>query len=209
MIAAEPAWRALFEEQLTCELMERVIASTERLTRSLARFSTWSDSQTAHDRLHTVIIKTLEGALRWDPGRIDLERYLVGAVRTQMTNEIQHAKAFRHVSIDDDEQDFERLDADISRTRAVCGGGATPFHESWSHVMDALRAFATADSGVRALIHAYEHGCFARGDVMAFTGLSKRQYYAAYQSLLRIAKSIDVNMTALLQEDVAQQGNRP
>ncbi|MBX3156801.1 MAG: hypothetical protein KF773_12415 [Deltaproteobacteria bacterium] len=208
MNATEPLWRALFEQQLTCALLERVIGAAERIAKGLARYSTWSDSQTVHDRLHNVITKTLEGSLHWDPGRIDLERYLVGAVRTQMLNEMQHARSFRHVSLDDAEQDLESLEAEASEalSGARLAVDGPPLLECWSHVMDSLRRATGSDSGVRALIHAYEHGCFGCSDVMAFTGLTRRQYYAAYQSLLRMAKSMDVTMTDPLQQAIAKRG---
>ena len=62
--------RTEFDKQLTQGVMERVLKQTIQLIAEVERKTPWRDQVGPDDRLHTAILKTLEGSRRWDPERV-------------------------------------------------------------------------------------------------------------------------------------------
>lgn len=205
MDTPERLWRTQFDKQLTDEMMERVIKATEALVRKVQRRCRWRDQQTADDRLHTAIVKTLDGTLKWDPERVDLERFFVGAIRGDITHEIEHSDKFRHVSLDDESGNPDALESETSDAltddRVV--KNEVPKPAWWSEVMQALRTQAAGEARVLAILDAYDHGCFTRSEVMDHTGLSSKKYHNAHQRLLALAQKVDDDVRELIFQAIA------
>ena len=201
----EQLWRTQFDKQVTNKMMERVLKQTIALVRRVERKTPWRDQQTEDDRLHTAIAKTLAGTLRWDPTRVDLERHLIGAIAGDISHEIEHAVNFPHTSLDEERTDAEDLEREASN--ALAGTRETkhevPKRVWWSAAMDEFRKHAGDDAGVLAIIDAYDHEKFTRRAVMEHTGMTARQYHAAYQRLMRAAQKIDEDVRALIIQAIA------
>jgi hypothetical protein len=206
MNTPERLWRTQFNKQLTDEMMERVLKQTIALVRKVERKTPWKDLQTADDRLHTAIVKTLDKTLVWDPDRVDLERFFLGAIAGDISHEIEHAERFPQTSLDDEKQNQDVLEAETSDALAGerVAKNEVPKAAWWSEVMSALRAVIDPDdTGVLAILDAYEHGKYTRREVMAHTGLSSKQYHAAYQRLMRAAQKLDDDTRELIFQAIA------
>ena len=198
-------WRTQFDRQLTNEMTERVLKQTIALVRKVESKTPWRDNQTPDDRMHTVIVKTLDGTLRWDPSRIDLERHFLGAIAGEISHELERAQKFQHVSLDADSQNVEELERETSD--AISGDRESkqevPKQVWWSIAMAEFRKHAPNDAGVLAIIDAYGHDKLTRRDVMAHAEMSSRQYHAAYQRLMRVAQKIDDGARDLIMQAIA------
>lgn len=205
MDSPEQLWRTQFDKQVTREMMERVLKQTIALVRRVERKTPWRDQQTQDDRLHTAIAKTLAGTLRWDPVRVDLERHLLGAIAGDISHEIEHALNFPQVSLDAEHANADQLERETSE--AVAGVRETkrevPKQAWWSAAMDEFRKHADGDAGVLAIVDAYGHDKLTRRAVMEHTGMSARQYHAAYQRLMRAAQKIDEDVRDLIIQAIA------
>ena len=198
-------WRTQFDKQLTNDMMERVLKQTIALVRKVERRTPWRDAQTPDDRLHTAIVKTLDGTKRWDPTRVDLERHFLGAIASDVSHELERAVKFRHVALDAENQNVEELEHETSEALrgAREGKDEVPKEAWWSIAMAEFRRHAPDDTGVLAIIEAYGHDKLTRRDVMAHAGMSSRQYHAAYQRLVRIAQNIDDDIRDLIMQAIA------
>src|SRR5688500_9302204 len=198
-------WRTQFDRQLTDDLTERVLKQTIALVRKVERKTPWRDAQTPDDRLHTAIVKTLDGTKRWDPTRVDLACHLLGAIASDISHELERAVKFQHVALDAENQNVEELEHETSE--ALRGGRESkdevPKEAWWQIAMAEFRRHAPNDTGVLAIIEAYGHDKLTRRDVMAHTRLSSRQYHAAYQRLMRIAQKIDDDLRDLIMQAIA------
>jgi hypothetical protein len=198
-------WRTQFNRQLTDEMMERVLKQTIALVAKVQRRTPWRDPQTPDDRLHTAIVKTLDGTLKWDPTRVDLERHFLGAIAGEISHELEHAQKFRRVSLDDERDDSEELERDASD--ALSGQRESkqevPKHVWWSAVMDEFRKHSNGDAGVLAIVDAYGNDKLTRREIIEFTGMSSRKYHAAYQRLMRTAQKIDDGVRGLIMQAIA------
>jgi len=198
-------WRTQFNRQLTDETMERVLKQTIALIAKVQRRTPWRDTQTPDDRLHTAIVKTLDGTLKWDPTRCDLERHFLGAIAGEISHELEHAQKFRRVSLDAERQDAEELERDASDALSGQREGKheVPKEAWWSVVMAEFRKHSNGDAGVLAIIDAFGHDKLTRREVIEFTGMSSRKYHAAYQRLMRAAQTIDADVRDLVMQAIA------
>jgi hypothetical protein len=79
----------------------------------------WNDQRGAQDRIHSGIVKTLDGDVSWDPEGEDLGRHLLRAVWGDIANELKHARRFPKVSLDDESQNLEHLDEQTTESIAA------------------------------------------------------------------------------------------
>lgn len=201
----ERLWRTQFDKQLTDAMMERVLKQAMILVRKVERRTPWRDPLTSDDRLHAAIMKTLDRQVTWDPKRVDLERFLLGVIASELSHDIGHAARFRHASLDDEDRDQEALEAATSDALAAerVVKVEIPKEAWWSKVMAELRAHAHGDQPVLAILDAYDRGRLTRREVMAFTGLSSKQYHAAYQRLMRAAHKVNEDVRELIVQAIA------
>src|SRR4029078_12939736 len=126
---------------LTQQVMERVIKQTIALVCEIERKTPWRDQLGPDDRLHTAILKTLDGTRRWYPDRVNLGGHLFGVVSSDISSELKHAGKFRHVSVQDDAHDLEALRDEVEDTlaRTSPANDEVPCSAPWSIAIDALR----------------------------------------------------------------------
>ncbi len=205
MNSPERLWRNEFDKQLSDEMMERVIKQTMILVRKVERRTPWRDQQTADDRLHSAIVKILDGKLRWEPARVDLERFLLGAITGVISNEIAHAERFQHQSLDDESRNQEALEAATSDAIAAerVVKNEVPTRAWWTDLIAQLRKHARGDRYTIAILDAYDDGKLTRREVLACTGMTSKQYHAAYQRLMRAAQKVDADVRELIAQAIA------
>jgi len=198
-------WRTQFDKQLTDEMSERVLKQASALVRKVESKTPWRDTQTPDDRLNAVIVKTLDGTLRWDPHRVDLERFFLGAIAGEISHELERAQKWRHVSLDPENENADELERETSD--AIEGERETKQEATtqdwWSVAIAEFRRVAGNDEPVLAIVESYRNGGVTRRDVIAHTGMSSRQYHAAYQRLVRVAKKIDDDARDLIMQAIA------
>lgn len=196
--------RTDFDMQLTQQVMERVIKQTIALVAEIERKTPWRDQLGPDDRLHTAILKTLEGKRRWDPDRVNLGGHLFGVVSSDISSELKHAKNFRHVSVEDDSQDLvalrDEMEDVLARTSPANDESPRP---AWSIAIEALREAASDERDVQALLDAYDQGAFDRRDVMRVAKLKARAYQRAFDRLVELARSLDDGTRTLILQAIA------
>jgi hypothetical protein len=144
-------------------------------------------------------LKLLDGRLKWDPERCDLERFLFTAIAGEISHDVERAVKRKHVSLDDEsvnQDDLEHATSDaIASDRET--KAEVPKDEWWTVALDEIRKHAAGDKGVLAIADAYAHGATTRRDVLAYTKMTDRRYKAAYARMVRVSQKID--------EDVREQ----
>lgn len=196
--------RTDFDTQLTQQVIERVIKQTIALVAHIERKTPWCDQVGPDDRLHTAILKTLEGTRRWDPDRVNLGGHLFGIVSSDISSELKHAGRFRHVSVQDDAQDLEALRDEVEHALAR----ATPANDeaprpAWSIAIEALHELAGDERDVHALLDAYDQGAFDKRAIMRVAKLKSRAYDRAFDRLVELAQRVDDDTRTLILQAIA------
>lgn len=196
--------RTDFDTQLTQQVMERVIKQTIALVHEIERKTPWRDQLGADDRLHTAILKTLEGTRRWDPDRVNLGGHLFGIVSSDISSELKHAGKFRHVSVEDDAQDLESLRDEVedALARTAPANDEVPC-SPWSIAIHALRRLAGTERDVLALLDAYDAGAFEKREVMRVAKLKSRAYDRAFDRLVELAQRVDDDTRTIILQAIA------
>ena len=193
MDSPQQLWRTQFDKQISADMIERVVNQTKLLVRKVEKRSRWRDDQLPRERLNTVLVKMLDGRLKWDPERCDLERFLFMAIGGAISHELERAAKFKHVSLDD--ESVNQDDLELATSEAIAGDreakAEVPREEWWSLALDEIRKHANGDKGVLAIADAYDHGATTRREVMAYTKMTDRQYKAAYARMVRVSQKID------------------
>jgi len=199
MDSPQQLWRTQFDKQISAEMIERVVNQTKLLVRKVEKRARWRDEQLPAERLNEVLLKLLDGRLKWDPERCDLERFLFMAIAGEISHDVERAVKRKHVSLDDEsvnQDDLEHATSDaIASDRET--KAEVPKDEWWTVALDEIRKHAAGDKGVLAIVDAYAHGATTRRDVLAYTKMTDRQYKAAYARMVRVSQKID--------EDVREQ----
>jgi hypothetical protein len=197
--------RTGFDTQLTQPVMERVIKQTIALVGEIERKTPWRDQLGPDDRLHTAILKTLDGTRRWDPDRVNLGGHLFGVVSSDISSELKHAGRFRHVSVQDEAHDLEALRDEIedSLARTAPANDELPSSATWSIAIDALRTLAAGERDVLALLVAYDAGAFEKREVMRVSKLKSRAYDRAFDRLVELAQLVDEDTRTVILQAIA------
>ena len=198
--------RTDFDKQLTQSVMERVVKQTIALVAEVERKTPWRDQVGPDDRLHTAIVKTLDGSRRWDPARVELGGHLFGIVSSQISHELKHSDKFDHASLEDDEhQDLEALqhETEDALARTAPTSEETPTAPVWTLAMNALREVAAGEPGVLKILDAYDQCAFSKRAVMRAVRLKAKVYDAAYARLIELASTIDDETRDIILQAIA------
>lgn len=186
--------RTEFDKQLTQSVMERVLKQTIQLIAEVERKTPWRDQEGPDDRLHTAILKTLDGSRQWDPSRVDLGGQLFGIVRSDIEGELRHQVNAAHLSLEDDEhQDLEALqhETEDALARAAPESDEMPMAPVWTLAMKTLREAAHGDRDVLRILDAYDQCAFTKRAVMRVARMRASKYDAAFARLVELAATID------------------
>lgn len=198
--------RTDFDKQLTQSLMERVVKQTIQLVTQIEKKTPWRDQLGPDDRLHTAILKTLEGTRRWDPERVDLGGHLFGIVASDISHELEHGEQFAHLSLEQDEH--HNREALLHETKEMLARSApandhAPLQSAWSLAMEALREVTHGEPDVLAIVGAYDEGAFTKRAVMRIAKLKARAYDHAFARLVELAQTVDDQTRDLILQAIA------
>ena len=195
--------RTAFDEHADAAMYTKLAMKVTAVIRYVEHQGRWRDTRGARDRIHTAIVKTLDGRLSWDPKRVDLAQHLLSAVSGDIANEVKHAKRFPQVSLDDDRQHLESLEEQTSDAIDAARQGTDERPALLLvEVVAKLRELAPRDKGVQAILDGYVQDAFLRRDVIRVMGISPRAYDAAFKRLLRIAAPLAVEVREALAHHV-------
>lgn len=191
--------RTAFDKHADATMFRKLGKEVTALIRYVEQQGPWRDTRGAHDRIHTAVVKTLEGRLTWDPEHVDLARHLLNAVAGDIANEVKHAKRFPQVSLNDEQQHLDKLEEQTSEAMDAARQGTNEQPALLlADVVVKLRELAPRDKGVLAILDAYSQDAFVRRDVIRVSRMSPRTYDAAFKRLLRIAGPIAVEVREAL-----------
>lgn len=200
----ERLWRTQFDKQISADVIERVVNQTKLLVRKIEKRARWRDDQLPVERLNIALAKLLDGRLRWDPQRCDLERFLLMAIAGEISHELERAAKFRHVSLDD--ENVNQDDLELATSDAIASGRDCKREVAkeawWTAAMAEFRKHAHGDQGVLAMLDAYDRGAMTRREVMAFASMTARQYKATYARFQRVASKIDETVREMIIEAI-------
>jgi hypothetical protein len=198
--------RTDFDKQLTQAVMERVVKQTIALVAEVERKTPWRDHEGPDDRLHTAILKTLDGSRRWDPARVELGGHLFGIVSSQISHELDRGVKLKHLSLEDDEhQNLEALqhETEDALARSTPATDEAPISPVWTLAMQALREVASGERDVLAILDAYDQGAFTKRDVMRVAKLKRKACDAAYARLVELAMEVDEETRDIILQAIA------
>jgi hypothetical protein len=164
-------WIEAFEEQATDELYAKATRYATRRAEGVARSGGVVDDLYIRGLVQDAFTDTLCGVLRWDPLVATLEQQIISAIRSRSRHDREHARRFRHVSID------------AARDLPA----ANPERESME-VIAQLRACADGDADVIRLIDAICSGASARREIMNTAHLSTNRYRSARWRLASLVR---------------------
>jgi acetoin utilization deacetylase AcuC-like enzyme len=179
--------RHAFDAVFTQEVLAEVALHAQRQCTKYRWAIAWLSPE---DLVQTVIVKTLEGRLRWKPEHRTLSRHLKASIDGEVIHALRHAYAFPQVAIDINEEG-DAVVAEVASADVQIHQAKRAAEEAWNAALAALQAAAHGDMGVRTLLYAYESGARTQGEVMAMTGMRRREYAAAYSRLLYLARRTD------------------
>jgi hypothetical protein len=201
--ASQQLWGTEFDKQYTKEMLLDLTKRATALTRRYERYTTRKSTDTAEDRIHTAVMKLMDGARTWDPTRVDLRGFLLGVIASDLTSELRRAKLVPLISSDDrrrareDDYSGEVCDESGIECRASVEDGMPmplvpeSIDAAWAIAMEHFYATAGDDKLVVGLLGAWEQDVFLKREVMAHLKWSSRTYEKAYGRLMALANAAD------------------
>ena len=188
--AADGAWCAAFRAQLTSALREQLHAFARRRAHEVSRAGVTADDYYERELVADAIADTFLGELRWDPAVVDLATHLVRAIQFRTRDDRDHAIAFPHVGLDDNERgDATPTERESSTlTAAEPSADATRFA---AEVLARLHTLARGDRSVLRLLDAYAAGATRKADVMSHCRMTSATYHNARIRLSRLVAMLD------------------
>ena len=180
--------RQAFDAALTPEVLREITRHAERRAATLRGAAAWLS---AEDLVHTAIVKTLDGSQRWKPEMRTLAEHLKGAIDGEISHARDHARDFPEVRIDAPDVDdavAEEVAAAVARAPEAQAG----VEHARAALFVAVGARARHDVAIRALLDAYERGAHTRREVIEVTGMTRREYAAAYARLRYVARKAEL-----------------
>ncbi len=183
-------WRARFDQEMTRELLARLMVWTQAKVDRVNRLEGVADHLEARGVVLDACSLTLQGIRRWNPdGARTLEKHLRQTIESRLYHDRRWRRVRRlHRDIDAvDSTDGESpLEAEVSlraENRALRPDGAVLLASVRAQVVDALRPMIGEDADVAALLDAWLSGCEHRGHVMTRLGWSLNQFRNAERRL--------------------------
>jgi hypothetical protein len=203
--SSQQLWRTQFDKQFDRKLVVQIIKQTTALIRNVEKQTPWRDQRGGDDRLNETILKLFDGRITWDPDRVNLEGFLLWAISRDIEHEIRDAKKRPHLSVDNEHLNQDQLEEEASERLELerTSKAEEPVGPCWSLFVAEMRKLAATDAAVLAVVDAYAKHAVTRADVMRLTGLSKAQYHAAYQRMVRYAKKIDPETLETIMQAIA------
>jgi hypothetical protein len=178
--ASISAVREALEAAFTPEVRREVTAYAHRRWARVSRFIAWLS---ADDLVQDAIANTLDGTVSWAPAHA-LPQHLKRVINNRIRWERRHARAFPAPSLRV-HNDAGIVAAELASAYVQAFQRERAAAEAWQNAIARFRAAARDDSGVLALLDAYEGGARTRQEVLEATGMTRREYAAAYARMRR------------------------
>jgi hypothetical protein len=183
-------WIEAFEAQATEGMIERARRYARGQARGVAKAGGVADAFYVSELVQDAVADIMVGTVTWAPEVRSLESLLLDVIRSRARHDRIRARRFRHEALDGART--RRLTAEVESAlmAAQSGGEVEDAAEVVPRVLAELRALASGDGEVVALIEAFAAGAISKAEVMTAAGLSARQYKNARQRLLRYVEQL-------------------
>ena len=189
---ASEGWMAAFDAQCT----ERLLKQLRRYALLLARFpggeQLGDHGSYAEELVQTVVADVIDGGLRWDPRKRDLEPYLVDVVRLRVRRDRRRASRYESVSIDtgysrDRASLVSLLETRLAESASMQASSTDGrIWDEMSATMGRLRELVSSDALALRFLDAVERKANTRAEIMKQAGLSRSEYHNTRRRLARL-----------------------
>lgn len=184
------AWRDAFTAQCTDQLYDVGRRFAARRAAVVARCGGMVDDYYVRELVANAISDTAAGTLCWDPAAQSLEAHVLDAISRRANHDCSRALRYRHESVDFFDPETPRAlveEVDAKLADAVPSVGYVPELERVTQIRELA---GHEDAHVLLVLDAFEAGVTTKSDVLHFTGLSDKEYRAAWKRLMRLAAKL-------------------
>jgi Sigma-70 region 2 len=187
------AWIEAFEAQCVDAMVKRLHRFAAAWARILGGEYAANDADYADELVQDVLTDAMEGVLRWDPAKGDLEPYLIDVIRLRARRDRKRAERHEHVPLDastleDPSLPIEQLEGSLAADASpeVTDSGENMTAEM-TRTMTKLRALVPGDLLAQRFLDAVDNeDATTRAQVMRITGLTSSQYHNTRRRLARL-----------------------
>ena len=188
----EDSWLEAFDSACTEAMLKRLRRYALVVARHLGGERIGDTGVYAQDLLHTAITDVMQGVLRWDPSRHDLESYLRDVIRIRMRRDCRRAARVELLSFDSASLRDRSLLRDIElqlATRAAAEGDDDHEASAWSNMtatLAELRYLVADDPLALRFLDALAHKPRTRAEIMKIAQLTRTEYHNTRRRLARL-----------------------
>jgi hypothetical protein len=182
--------REAFRQQATGDLWRAALRYARRRATLVRRAGARIDHLYAQDLVEDALGDTWIGTqVTWDPSQCSLREHIRTLIRSRSWKDREAAEQRPHISVDWDADDAVEMD---ESTRRDMAGRDSPI--LFGCVIDAiiaeLQRQASGDNDALAILAAWREDLSDRDDVIAYTGLSAREYRKARARLTYLVQKL-------------------
>ncbi len=182
-------WTEAFHAQCLKPMLASVLHFAQKRARLVRRVNSAADDYYARELLSDALDDTLEGKLRWEPSVRSLEDHLCLAILSRSNHDYERARRYRHESLDQDEAPAELVAKVEAALLERSPNRSTETELADRQRLAQLRALVADDPVALRILNAIEDPT-VKASIAAHTGISTKEYHAARERLIRLAKKI-------------------
>ena len=187
-IQRDEAWRQEFERQFTRKLRDKLYRVALARLRRFAGPTQHVDEVDVDDAVMCVVYQTLDGVITWDPSKTSLERFLAGAIRYRVRDQVRARRRRPHEPIDEafatveGQQQADTPIPDVQVVRDLCTLA--------DEVVPLIRAAAAEDPDVLELLDLMTDGVTNGRDIMRETKWTAATFRNIRRRLTRMTDNL-------------------
>ena len=205
---------AQLQRELTPDLLRTLRMWADRECARLLALEGRDDPAYVSIMVQDAIGDTYAGIRTWDPSRRILRHHLARVIQSSVSHDVERARRRHHVSFHEVNDSSDEnpaavamsLRRDDERTRP---DGRLAILEGRARLFCALRALASDDAQVIALLDAYEAGHVRRDEAMAYLGWTLPQHVNVRRRLDTSIRCVPPGVKATALEILARDGGAP
>lgn len=187
-------WRAEFEKQCTRALREKLYRVARARLRQYAGRLRHVDDADVDDAVMSVLADTLDGALKWDPALVSLQRHLINAIRFRVRDQARSRRRHPHEVLDEDRSGQSVGHEMLSGTPIADVGAVRDLCALADEIVPQIRVRAASDPEVLALLDLIEEGTTETRDLMRETKWSAANLRNVRRRLRRIREQLPTEL---------------
>lgn len=187
------AWHDAFTAQCTDRLYDVGRRFAARRAAMVARCGGMVDDYYVRELVANAISDTAAGILYWDPAVRSLEAHVLDAISQRANHDCSRALRYRHEAVDFFDPETPRAlveEVEAKLADAVPGLRYVAERGPTERVTQIRELAGHEDAHVLLVLDAFEAGATTKSDVLHFTGLSDKEYRAAWKRLTRLAAKL-------------------